>query len=374
MKNASSSRSTAYGRHASARASSFIKSNRWRICILLLSLFCVTCNAQTTESIEVNRNDITVYSALPSDTVGPYLTAFKAEHPEIRVKLVNAVTLDLVARLLAEQKNPKADVVWGLAVSSMLTLEWNYLLTMYTPTGTDRIDPLFLDSKLPPQWVGITARSIALCANQAELRKQNLPLPTSWQDLVNPIYQGKLLILSPGQTSVGYLLISTILQMYGENEGWEYLAQLQQNVGGVYANNARNVCESVSKGDYLIGLTYDYRAYYPDNPNMALIFPKEGAGWELEANGLVRREYIKKSAKTFLDWAISDSAMQQYAKDRMIIAATLDEKTLQGTKAKDISSYLFNDLDIPWIAANRERVQEEWMKLYGEASKLIDTS
>ena len=122
MKNASSSRSTAYGRHASARASSFIKSNRWRICILLLSLFCVTCNAQTTESIEVNRNDITVYSALPSDTVGPYLTAFKAEHPEIRVKLVNAVTLDLVARLLAEQKNPKADVVWGLAVSSMLTL------------------------------------------------------------------------------------------------------------------------------------------------------------------------------------------------------------------------------------------------------------
>ena len=182
------------------------------------------------------------------------------------------------------------------------------------------------------------------------------------------------MILSPGQTSVGYLLISTILQMYGENEGWEYLAQLQQNVGGVYANNARNVCEPVSKGDYLIGLTYDYRAYYPDDPNMALIFPKEGAGWELEVNGLVRREYIKKSAKTFLDWAISDSAMQKYAKDRMIIAATIDQKTLQGTKAKDISSYLFNDLDIPWIAANRERVQEEWMKLYGEASKLIDTS
>lgn len=374
MKNASANITATHGQCTRSKAPNIVKSNRWQICILLLGLLCVTCNAQTTESIEVNRKEITVYSALPSDTVGRYLTAFKAEHPDIRVKLVNAVTLDLVARLLEEQQNPKADVVWGLAVSSMLTLEWNYLLTMYTPTGTDRIDPLFLDSKLPPQWVGITARSIALCANQAELRKHNLPLPTSWQDLVNPIYQGKLLILSPGQTSVGYLLISTIVQMYGENEGWEYLAKLQQNVGGVYADNARNVCGPVIKGDYLIGLTYDYRAYYPDDANLALIFPKEGAGWELEVNGLVRKEYIKKSAKTFLDWAISDKAMQQYAKDRMIIAATIDQETLQGTKAIDISSYLFNDLDIPWIAANRIRMQEEWMKLYGEASKLIDTS
>lgn len=374
MKNVSANRSTSPDQWALPKEQPSIKLNRLRLWILLLSLFCVTCNAQTTESIEVNRSDITVYSAFPSDTVGTYLAAFKAEHPEIRVKLVNAVTLDLVERLLAEQNNPQADVVWGLAVSSMLTLEWNYLLTMYTPTGTERIDPLFLDSKVPPQWVGISARSIALCANQAELRKQNLPLPTSWQDLVNPSYQGKLLILSPGQTSVGYLLISTILQMYGENEGWEYLAQLQQNVGGVYANNARNVCERVANGDYLIGLTYDYRAYFPDDPNMALIFPAEGAGWELEANGLIRREYIKKSAKTFLDWAISDTAMQAYAEDRMIIAAQIDQATLQGTRSQDISSYLFSDLDIPWIGANRERVQEDWLKLYGESSTLIDTS
>ncbi len=374
MENASHNRLAIFARSRKAGQDSRAKFRRWNLYTLLLALLCVTCSTPGTSSQGMDVNEITVYSALPNDTVRAYLTAFEAEHPEIQVNLINAVTLDLVERLLAEQDEPQADVVWGLAVSSMLTLEWSYLLTMYAPTGLARIDPIFLDSNQPPQWVGISARSIVLCANKAELQKRNLPLPTSWQDLINPIYQGELLILSPGQTSVGYLLISMILQMYGETAGWEYLAQLHENVDGHYANNARAVCEPVQSGDYLIGLTYDYRAYFPDDPNMALIFPTEGAAWDLEVNGLVRKEQIKPEAQIFLDWAISDSAMQQYAKDRLITAATIEQTPLQGIDSKDISTYLFDDLDIAWIAANRERIQKEWMILYEETSKLIDTS
>ncbi|MGO0807238.1 hypothetical protein ACTPEF_25395, partial [Clostridioides difficile] len=35
--------------------------------------------------------------------------------------------------------------------------------------------------------------------------------------------------------------------------------------------------------------------------------------WDLEANALVKKDNIKKEAKLFLDWAISDSAMDRYA-------------------------------------------------------------
>ena len=96
--------------------------------VLSVVLLCVGCIPQSARRVDANDNDIIVYTSLPSDIVGGYLAAFEAEHPEINVTLVNAVTLKLVERLLAEQEEPQADVVWGLAVTSMLTLEWNSLL------------------------------------------------------------------------------------------------------------------------------------------------------------------------------------------------------------------------------------------------------
>ena len=320
-----------------------------------------------------NVNQITVYSALPEDVVHGYLAVFQAKHPEVKVNLVNKVTLAIADQLLAEQNDPQADVIWGLAVTSMLPLEWAHLLTLYAPVGIKNISPFFRDVNEPPQWVGIAARSVVFCVNTDELEKRKLPKPESWQDLIKPIYKGQLLILAPGQTSVGYLLLSTMLQMYGDTQGWEYLAQLDKNADGHYANQANGVCRLVRDGKYPIGITYDYRAYFPAIKAMSFVIPKEGTGWDLEVNALVRKETVKPAAKIFLDWAISDSAMQQYVKNRAITAATTDKDFASGLSADMIRKSLF-DLDIPWIAANRERIQGEWTALFGAPKDLIDTT
>lgn len=352
--------------------------------IVVIGLGAVGINyaLQPMKATELQKeNTITVYSAIPADIVPRYLAAFEAEYPEITVNLVDNLTLQLAQQLLDEKDDPKADVIWGLAVTSMLPLEWNHLLTFYEPVGGERIDHLFRDAKEPPQWMGIAARSIVFCVNQAALTEHNLPLPKSWLDLLNPIYKGKLLVLAPGKTSVGYLLMSTILQLYGDIEGWDYLAKLHENTEGVYASQAPGVCRRIQEGEYWIGVTYDYRAYFPDDATMTMIVPEEKTGWDLEVNALVRKEYIKQAAKTFMDWAISDRAMQQYAQDRVITAANVITATATSTTTKIIDSAtatkirsLLYDLDIPWTAANRERIQNEWVALYDSDSKMIDTA
>lgn len=328
---------------------------------------------QNAEVIADAPNRITVYSALPEDAIQQYLAPFKSEHPEIEVKLVSKVTLALVEQLLAEQDDPKADVIWGLAVTSMLPLEWDHLLTSYAPQGIERITSLFRDVNEPPQWVGISGRSIVLCVNTTELTKRKLSMPKSWRDLIDPQYKGQLLILAPGQTSVGYLLIATIIQINGDAQGWEYLGKLHQNVEGHYANNASNVCQHVRSGEYPIGLTYDYRASFPDDETMSIVIPQEGIGWDMEVNALVRKEAVKPAAKVFLDWAISDSAMTQYAEDRILTGAALEKKVVSHLPVDTLRKSLL-DLDIPWVAANRERIQGEWTALYGANVKLIDTT
>lgn len=343
---------------------------------VILVIICISAIAylvQPLQTVMQNPNRVIVYSALPEASAQEYLAPFTAEHPEIEIELVDKVTLALTEQLLAERNNPQADVIWGLAVTSMLPLEWNHLLASYSPQGLERVSPVFRDVNDPPQWVGISARSVVLCINTDELTRRNLPKPRSWQDLIDPSYKGHLLMLAPGQTTVGYLFISLFLQLYGDIQGWEYLGKLHENAAGIYANDAGGVCELVRNGEYPIGITYDYRAAFPDDEKMIIVIPQEGIGWDMEVNALVRKEEIKPAAKIFLDWAISDSAMQQYAKYRVLTSAETEKQLVGHLPVEAIRDQLF-DLDLLWIAANRERIQSEWTALYGANIELIDTN
>jgi iron(III) transport system substrate-binding protein len=45
-----------------------------------------------------------------------------------------------------------------------------------------------------------------------------------------------------------------------------------------------------------------------------MVLPKEGSGYEMEANALTKKGARNPAAKQFLDWAASDEAMALYAK------------------------------------------------------------
>ncbi|MRT18711.1 putative 2-aminoethylphosphonate ABC transporter substrate-binding protein, partial [Vitellibacter sp. q18] len=82
-----------------------------------------------------------------------------------------------------------------------------------------------------------------------------------------------------------------------------------------YTHSGSKPAKLAGSGEYPIGITLGYRAtqQLSSGEPIEVVFPKEGSGWDLEANALVKKDNIKKEAKLFLDWAISDSAMDRYA-------------------------------------------------------------
>ena len=61
--------------------------------------------------------ELTVYTAIEADDLKRYAAAFNKVQPDIKIKWVRDSTGIVTAKLLAEKKNPKADVVWGLAAA-----------------------------------------------------------------------------------------------------------------------------------------------------------------------------------------------------------------------------------------------------------------
>ena len=106
-------------------------------------LFISACGWFGSEENLPDAGEITVYTAIAVEEARGYLEAFQAEYPQIEVNLVNDTTGNITRRLFEEQDDPQADVIWGVAATSVILAEWNDLLEPYEPAGLERVDPQF---------------------------------------------------------------------------------------------------------------------------------------------------------------------------------------------------------------------------------------
>jgi iron(III) transport system substrate-binding protein len=83
----------------------------------------------------VSAETLTVYTAVEAEDLKKYAARFNEDHPDIRLKWVRDSTGIVTAKLLAEKENPKADVIWGLAATSLLLMKGEGMLMAYAPQG-----------------------------------------------------------------------------------------------------------------------------------------------------------------------------------------------------------------------------------------------
>ena len=65
------------------------------------------------------KTKVTIYTALENDQLGPFKQSIEKAVPEAEVVWVRDSTGVITARFLAEKDNPRADMVMGLAASSL---------------------------------------------------------------------------------------------------------------------------------------------------------------------------------------------------------------------------------------------------------------
>lgn len=308
---------------------------------------------------------ITVYTSYEEDELAAFLEAMNKDLPDVEVDVLRLSTGDLRARMLAEADNPKHDVIWGWAATSMVDPRILEMLEPYSPAGIDKVPARFRDKD--GHWFATTGYMGAFCVNNEEMSKDNLAIPSSWQDLIKPEYKGKLVMPNPASSGTGYLHVASILQMMGEENGWAYLDELDKNMDQ-YIKSGSKPCNAASAGENAIGISFALRAIknidegYP----ITMVIPSEGAGHELEANALMKTSQNKEDAKKFLDWSVSKGAEAEYNKWKSIVTMQgrdMPEKFKKAGLPDDISTVLF-EVDYAWAAENRDRIIAEWQKRY----------
>ena len=313
------------------------------------------------------KTQLLVYTALETDQIMAYQEGFNRVNPDIEIKWVRDSTGVITAKLLAEKANPQADVVMGVAASSLALMDKQGMLEPYAPLNLDAIMSQYRDKRKVPAWWGMDVWGATVCFNTVEAQKRNIPVPTTWQDLTKPVYKGQIVMPNPASSGTGYFDVIAWLTLFGDKNGsgggWKYMDGLHENIAQ-YTHSGSKPCNMAASGEFVAGISFEYRA----NTNKAkgapieLVFPKEGLGWDLEAFAIHKGTKKLDAAKKLADWASSKDAMLLYGKNFAITAQPGVAAPLANVP-KDYEARLVK-MDFNYAAENRERILAEWTKRY----------
>jgi iron(III) transport system substrate-binding protein len=160
--------------------------------------------------------------------------------------------------------------------------------------------------------VGIYVGSLGFATNENYLKANpNFKAPTSFDDLIKPELKGQIVIAHPASSGTSYTFMCTILQIKGEQAGWEYMKKFGQNVL-MWTKSGATPVQNVGKGEAAVGVVFshDIVAGIETGLPIKLTFPSEGTGYEIGGMGIVKGAKNPELAKAWYDWALQPSTQE----------------------------------------------------------------
>ena len=307
------------------------------------------------------KTKLTIYTALENDQLAPFKTEIEKTVPDVEVEWVRDSTGVVTARFLAEKDSPKADMVLGLAASSLLLFKNAGLLEAYQPKGVEALKPAFRSSD--GSWTGQDAFLGVICFNTVEGQKSALEVPKSWKDLTDAKYKDKLVMPHPASSGTGYLTVAAWMQLMGEAEAWKFMDALHQNIA-VYTHSGSAPCVQAAKGERVAGISFDMRAAREKSAGapIEIISPAEGIGWDMEAFAIVKGTKKADAARKVADWAVTKAASELYSKFYAVVSHP-EVKNVPKNYPADAEARMAK-VDFQKMADDRARVLAEWSKRY----------
>ncbi|MEA3335149.1 MAG: ABC transporter substrate-binding protein [Chloroflexota bacterium] len=237
---------------------------------------------------------------------------FEAAHPDINVEWVRMSSGESLTRLRNEKENPQFDIWWGGPIDSFIAASAEDLLETYdSPNHANIVNKdLMLSSE--NQWAGIYVGSLGFATNSEWLEENpDMEAPNAWDDLLAEELAGQLMVAHPSSSGTSYTALCTILQVKGEEEGWEFLRDYAGQVNQ-FTKSGSAPASFVGGGEAAVGIVFshDIVKRIEDGLPLVLSFPEEGTGYEVGGMGIVKGAKNLENAKKWYDWALEPATQE----------------------------------------------------------------
>lgn len=297
---------------------------------------------------------VIVYSPHDADPLNSGLNGFMAKYPNVQVEVVAAGTGELLNRVKAEEANPIADVLWGGGADSLAAFKEYF--APYVSANDEFIADEYKDKD--GLWIGESPLPMVIFYNKELLERDDLEVPTGWEDLLEPEWKGKIAFTLPSKSGSAFTqLVTMILGHGGKEDGWEFIEKLYANLDGKINDSSGKSHKLVKDGEFHVGLTLEKSAIlYKDDDSVGFIYPQDGTSAVPDGVALIKGAPNEDNAKLFIDYVTSYECqlqqMEEWARRPVRSDVEVDEALAP------LEDLVLVDYDFDWAAAEKEVIIE----------------
>ena len=247
----------------------------------------------------------------------------------IEVEYQRLSTGEVQAKIEEENGNPSADVWFGGTTDPYNVCAAEGLLEAYQAENASHIaKPQYKNAD--GYWYGIYTGILGFMVNTDELERLGLEAPADWADLLKPEYKDLIWLSNYNTAGTAKLVVNTMIQKYGHDEGIQYLVDLDKNIQ-VYTKSGSGPSKNVGIGECVIGIGFlhDGITQINDNgyKNIQLIIPSSGTSFEVGATAMFKGAKHPNAAKLWIEYALSPECVELAAHNGSYQFLVIDNAT-----------------------------------------------
>jgi iron(III) transport system substrate-binding protein len=186
---------------------------------------------------------------------------------------------------------------------------------------------------------------------------------------LKPEFTGQVMVAHPSTSGTSYTALATVLQIRGEEAGWEYLKQYAAQMAQ-FTKSGAAPAKFVCQGEAAVAVVFSHDIVNEIENNqcpLELTFPAEGTGYEIGGMAILKGAKNIQAAKLWYDWELTPEGQSLGPKYHAYQAPTINGVELSHPELLDVNLI---DYDFQWAGANKTAFVDKFTNEIANAENL----
>ncbi|MGF1696295.1 ABC transporter substrate-binding protein [Vibrio lamellibrachiae] len=302
-----------------------------------------------------SNEEVVVYCSVDDNWCRIMADSFQRE-TGINVLMTRRSSGETYAQIRAESGQPRGDIWWGGTGDPHLQAAEEGVTVSYKSPKLNQLQDWAVSQAEASDYktVGVYAGGLGFGYNTDLIRKDQ---PQCWADLLNSDLKDDIQVANPNSSGTAYTLLATLVQLFGEDEAFEYLTKLNGNINQ-YTQSGGAPIRAAGTGETAVGIVFmhDAVAQSAQGAPIVTVSPCEGTGYEIGSMSLIKDGPNPEAAKKWYDWALTADA-QSLAIEANSYQVPSNKQAKTSPQAPKLSDIKLIDYDFKLYGSSDERAR-----------------
>jgi len=298
------------------------------------------------------ENTVTIWTSGEDYKNEYYLAELQKQFPDYTISMEYMNSSTIAAKVMEEGDKCSCDII--------LSDEYGYLYKCedYLAELTDFDFSVFLDDIVPEnhKFTPEVKNGGCIIVNKDVMEEKGLPLPTCYEDLLDPVYEGLISMPSPTSSGTGYMFLRQLTNEWGEDEAFDYFEGLSKNILQ-YTSSGSGPVNALVQSEVAIGLGMTSQAVVEigEGVNLEILFFEEGSPYSMYGNAVLAGSADRECVMNVFNYLATDLCKgdnELYFPDQIFKDFT---PTVDGFPTNIKYGDMSND-----TLSEKERLQSKW--------------